>query len=225
MAQSLLYSAPQVQPPAHLLGRIMAAASESPAPSKPAPVPPSQPASQPLERSRGVWQIIQRWSPLAAAAAIVLLVASILLSNGQLNELRAQQAALAARIDEQQTALSIWERRDANRVDLVQSSEQPQPETYVSVVWAPSTQGQTWDVLVYANRLPPLSANRTYQLWFIRGNERMSATLFQVDAQGNGLVSFESQVPLANFELMGVTDEPAGGSPAPTTNPVVLGRL
>ncbi len=56
-----------------------------------------------------------------------------------------------------------------------------------------------------------------YQFWLIDpSGDRTSGGTFSVDAQGRGWVLIRSPKPLNNFQSVGVTIEPEGGSPAPT---------
>jgi anti-sigma-K factor RskA len=73
--------------------------------------------------------------------------------------------------------------------------------------------------------LPPLAADQTYQLWLISGDERTSAGIFQVDDAGRGLLIFDPPKGLSDYNAVGISMEPAGGSDAPTTVPIALGEI
>jgi anti-sigma-K factor RskA len=75
-------------------------------------------------------------------------------------------------------------------------------------------------------KLPPLKPGRTYQLWRIEGqNAPVNAGLFTVDDQGVGAIAMApSQQPQAG-ETIAVTDEPAPGSPQPTTPVLIVGKV
>lgn len=64
--------------------------------------------------------------------------------------------------------------------------------------------------------LPPLSADRQYQLWLVVGDERDSGAVFSVDAAGRAAVPVAAPRPATAYERFGITVEPAGGSPGPT---------
>lgn len=69
--------------------------------------------------------------------------------------------------------------------------------------------------------LPELDADEAYALWYITDGEPTPAGLFTVESDGDGQVV---QVLDGAFEagtIVGVTVEPASGSPAPTTTPIV----
>jgi anti-sigma-K factor RskA len=73
--------------------------------------------------------------------------------------------------------------------------------------------------------LPLLDAGRQYQLWLIRGAERRSAGVFSVDAEGYGSLLLAVPTDFRDFRGLGISVEPAGGSPAPTGPRVMAGSL
>lgn len=78
---------------------------------------------------------------------------------------------------------------------------------------------------VLAANLPPLQSGRTYQLWTIQGqNAPISAGVFSVQLDGSGLVVLQQEQQLA-ADTFAVTNEPAGGSPGPTTPIVIAGKV
>ena len=81
----------------------------------------------------------------------------------------------------------------------------------------------TGNVLIAAFDLPPADAGRIYQLWGIpEGANPVSLGTFQTGADSTAVVS-RPVPPGFDFELGAVTDEPAGGSPQPTTTPFLVG--
>src|SRR4029453_16341434 len=79
---------------------------------------------------------------------------------------------------------------------------------------------------VFVVKLPALQPGRTYQLWRIQGDTApASAGLFSVGPLGYGTFALAAgQQPQAG-EIVAVTDEPAGGSPGPTTPPLIAGEV
>jgi anti-sigma-K factor RskA len=75
-------------------------------------------------------------------------------------------------------------------------------------------------------QLPLPRPGRTYQLWRIQGNKApASAGLLTVNQQGYGsIVMAPGQQPQSG-EVVAVTDEPGGGSAAPTTKPLISGEV
>ena len=78
--------------------------------------------------------------------------------------------------------------------------------------------GKDGKAAIVVSGLAPAPAGRIYQLWVLRGSEAQPAGLFAAKAQ-------TSTVPLSraveNGDRVGVTLEPAGGSPQPTSTPLV----
>lgn len=73
-------------------------------------------------------------------------------------------------------------------------------------------------VLFVASALTPLPANRTYQLWLIRGQSPaiVSGGIFLPDRRGSAIVEFHDTRLTHDIRQLAVTDEPAGGSSGPT---------
>jgi len=79
------------------------------------------------------------------------------------------------------------------------------------------------DALIVAHGLPPLPSDQRYQVWlFTPSGDRVSGGLFDVNDQGIGQALLEAPQPLAAYVALGLSAEPASGSPAPTT-PLSLG--
>jgi len=77
-------------------------------------------------------------------------------------------------------------------------------------------------LLVAAENLPPAPAGRTYQLWGIRGAEApVSLGTFDTEASGAALLTLAASA--AEYDASALTEEPAGGSPQPTTQPFLVG--
>jgi anti-sigma-K factor RskA len=73
--------------------------------------------------------------------------------------------------------------------------------------------------------LKSLGASQQYQLWLIKGGLRTNGGVFSVDEGGYATFYVESPKPLSSYDSIGVTIEPAGGSPAPTGDKVLGGKL
>jgi anti-sigma-K factor RskA len=73
--------------------------------------------------------------------------------------------------------------------------------------------------------LPVLDDTQQYQLWLIRDGQRTSGGVFAVDDEGYGSLWISSAEPLISYQGVGITVEPAGGSPAPTGERVMGGEL
>lgn len=79
--------------------------------------------------------------------------------------------------------------------------------------------------MVMIRDLPPLPADRSWQVWFVRGSERVSGGLLYPGPSGAGYAIIAVPPDLQTFESVGITQEPRAGSPAPTSPRVIGSRL
>jgi anti-sigma-K factor RskA len=73
--------------------------------------------------------------------------------------------------------------------------------------------------------LPRLDAAHQYQLWLVRNGERRSGGVFSVDEDGYGNLLLTIPKDFRGFTTLGISIEPAGGSPAPTGARVAAGSI
>lgn len=223
LAEGLLFSTPAVQPPPHLKDRLrVALASSQPAVLR------RQAELRTTPRS-GLWQRlgnlfrIPRWQLAWAttAIAVLLLLANTLYWSGQLGEIRRKQQELVNRVAMQSAVLALVGEGNAWRVTLPAGPWDEEGEAYATVICNPErTIG-----FVYAENLPPLPEDKAYQLWLLRGEERISGGLFRPNPDGSGVLIFQAPEPLGYYDSIGITPEPATGSPGPTAPPVIKGTL
>jgi hypothetical protein len=76
--------------------------------------------------------------------------------------------------------------------------------------------------MLMCHNMPPIEQGHAYQVWFVRGNERVSGGLLWPDHYGNGYTLIQVPTDLQSFDSIGITDEPGTGSSWPTT-PRVIG--
>ena len=157
------------------------------------------------------WSWLRRgWLAPALAVAVLLLVLTNTYWMGHSRMLEgrsAQQAAAFAGL--------------ANGRAVALSAEAP--ARYAQGVIYKSGDGDTALLCVYG--MPTLEEGKTYQLWLIRNGVRESGGLFTVSADGFGLLVLQHGRPLSDYSGAGVTVEPAGGSPAPTSPRLIGGNL
>jgi anti-sigma-K factor RskA len=143
----------------------------------------------------------------ALAALLFLLAASNLYWVGRVSRVQRQTAEQAAFL----THLA-----NAPAVKLTPDSPAPYAQ---GVVYRPADSPVA---LLCVYGMPALAPDKTYQLWLIKDGQRDSGGLFRVTQDGFGLLVIRPDRPLSDYSALGVTVEPAGGSPAPTS-PRVLG--
>jgi anti-sigma-K factor RskA len=146
----------------------------------------------------------------ALAAAVLLLLITNAYWFGRTNRLDRQvteQASLVASL--------------ANAPTIPLSADASAP--YAQGVVYPSTDGRAALLCVYG--MPALSPGKAYQLWLIKDGARESGGVFQVSDNGFGFLMVKPAQPLMDYSSVGITIEPTGGSPAPTSPRVLGGNL
>jgi anti-sigma-K factor RskA len=226
-AAQLARLAQPVAPPTELRARLMAAidatpqvtpdAADSPAPdaagAREAPeagdgavsddaAPPDAPDVRGRAHAEARRRWFQRPGPLVAvaAAAVVLLVGAVIGigwpgPNGWGAQL--QMTAIAEAPDAQTTTHSA---EGGGEITLVASA----------------SKGRS---VVVADGLPDLGDDQTYELWYLDDSGAESAGTFDATGGETWRILDGSFTPGV---AVGVTVEPAGGSPQPTTEPIVV---
>jgi len=86
-----------------------------------------------------------------------------------------------------------------------------------------STDGD--DGALVVDGLPPLGESQQYQLWLIQDGQRTSGAIFSTDEKHYGGTRIRAPRSLLDYSAVGITIEPAGGSPQPTGEQVLAGLL
>lgn len=81
------------------------------------------------------------------------------------------------------------------------------------------------DGALIVDGLPPLGESQQYQLWLIRDGQRTSGAVFSTDEKSYGGTRIRAPRSLLEYSAVGITIEPAGGSPEPTGKQVLAGIL
>ena len=204
----------------------------------PEPVEPPRRLRQRVLASVGVEPAFSRfwksaWALAAVALAMILTVVTIDYQRrgeeltGAREQLRRSTSDLAqARLEIQQSSAELQQQRSAltllnlpNTREVVFGTGPAQPPR--GRIFVNRQQG----VLFMAANLPPVPSGSTYELWLIpRGGNPIPSGLFQSDAQGNALFVRSGQVNL-NTAAVAVSVEPASGSSAPTTKPLIVASV
>jgi hypothetical protein len=207
LSQRMLFAAPPAQTPAALHDKIMAAARGETSASPSLRVIP-----KPQSRSRLL-------AGIAVAAAALLIVTNIFWVT-RYNDLQSNQGEMLTLLEGQTDILAALRRGNVQRLELASTVEGGEA-SFATILWSPDFD----TAVLFSEDLPALSPDRAYQLWMLGGEDRFSAGVFSVDERGQALLVFQTPRAIDQFDALGITEEPAGGSPAPTTNPIAVGRI
>ena len=165
------------------------------------------------------------WGALGwAATAAMLLVTAILWQQGK--DLRQSVAALQSQSSQSQAELqkahelvNVLTTPDAAHFTLVAAKAPPQPQGKAIYV------RDCGNLIFLANNMPPLPAEKIYELWLIPVNGApVPAGLFKPDAHGSATV-VNPPLPLGmEAKAFAITVEPeVGEHMAPTSTPIMVG--
>jgi anti-sigma-K factor RskA len=229
----------QVDPPARLRARVLAVAgieADTPA-STPGTAAGQDAATRRVNTApavRGGSSALPGW--LAAAAALILasglglwalqLRTSLDDMNARVERAEAEVVRIQRTVDEAQAQTRVLQAHnsvmfapDTLRVDL--AAEGPAPESKARAFMSPHS-----GVVLVADRLPALPADKVYQLWVIPvGADPVSAGLLAPDPSGHASLFVPMPAGVTAAQALAVTVEPAGGVPAPTGSRVLLGSV
>ena len=168
------------------------------------------PAAQPEPRGR--WGFLRRPAFALGLAALALLILTNVYWASRVGALQRESNAIQALAQAPGVTLHVADTAgseyDGHAADGVVYF---QPDSAVALL------------CVYA--LPQLAPDKTYQAWLVQDGQRVSAGTFDVNQDGYGVLLIDASKPLSEFQQLGITVEPAGGSAAPTTPRVMGGEL
>jgi anti-sigma-K factor RskA len=198
VAALLAWTPPQQDPPPALRERVLARARSE------------QPAT-PLARA-SMWERVRNALRPPGTRAGLALSAALLATTLFFG---ARTVQVQQQVQQQQALIDMFESPNMQVASLVP----PDASTGARLQMAFDPNGHLAQVVV--SNLPQLPASQTYQFWLI-GEQPVSGGLFRVDERGVGSFVVESDTPLGQYESIGVSREPAGGSDTPTTDQILL---
>ncbi len=182
------------------------------------PPGPSRPSS---DGGSGGVRSVAPWLLLAAS------VAGLLWSGNENRDLTEQTATLEEQLDAVRASLGEAEVALARFDSMAAALSGPNVQLATLTGDTDPTLRLVWNrdrnlLLVAAQNLPPLPEGRTFQLWGIRGTDApVSLGTFETSAQGDALVTLPADLA-DDYDVSAITEEPAGGSPQPTTTPLMV---
>jgi anti-sigma-K factor RskA len=202
------------KPPARARQRLMTAIAAEPR-------LPAQPVATPRS-----WWTAFGWPALQWAAAVALIAVCIGLLR-QNSTLQRDLASVRAQFNDQSSQLEQVNQTvatlldpEATKIELVAVGNKPQPRGKAIY------QRRNRNLIFFASNLPPLPAEKIYELWLFpaNGGAPIAAGLFKPDTRGSATVvnpPLPAGVEAKNFV---VTLEPESGShEAPRGTPVIVG--
>jgi len=159
----------------------------------------------------------------AGLAAAVLVAVGLSLEVRKLNDtVHARDSVLSARerlLAQREETLNAILEPGVQLVTMVAAGEAPP----VAQVFFDPDKGRA---IVHTFRLKPAPAGRAYQLWLLpKTGNPIASRVFNTELDGHGLER-AIQVPVdGSITGFALTEEPAGGSPQPTTAIILVGTL
>ena len=159
-----------------------------------------------------------------ALAALCLLIAIAagtwaLELNREIGQLKTQVALLQQKVDNTGTVLAHLTAPQSQTFSISGTEQKPGARGQFIV-----DTGTGSSVLVVSG-LEPLTSEQTYEFWLIKDTSAMPAGLFTVDQQGRAILQVPQSSGSPDYNAIGVSIEPQGGSPQPSGTVVMLGKL
>lgn len=166
-------------------------------------------AVSPVRQSRNLAPVVA-----GLAAACIALLALSLWFRGEIGGMRQQLTAVRSERDQLRAALEVMSRSETRSVQFGRADNVPHGRVFVN---------RRGGLVFVASQLPQIAANRTFELWLIphTGAPR-PAGLFRPNASGNSVEVSSIAVDPSQTKAVAVSIEPAEGSSAPTTTPILV---
>ncbi len=134
---------------------------------------------------------------------------------------------LSLQDDVRQEQAQVRELRESLQAQAVDFARSPLVHEVSGAGIARTASGQVLEMgngqtFLVTQDLPRIPENKTYQIWLIENDEPRPSGLFEPD---EGLTAASLDEPVNGAEVVAVTVEPDGGSPAPTSDPILTSKL
>lgn len=157
--------------------------------------------------------------PIAAVLLLAVLLPIIWKQRAEISERDKAIAELQKVVRQQQEEIA-WLRDPSVQLALL-TGLQPAPGAKGKMIWNPNQAKG----IFYANHLPSLDPDKSYQLWVIGKQGPVSAGVFDTGPEGSAVITITRIAGPAEGSLQfAVTIEPRGGVPQPTGSMVLAGK-
>jgi hypothetical protein len=169
------------------------------------------------------------WMAMAAGLVAILGVGAFLKASRERDAARQSLAAVQAASGTQLAALDSLRATLTARERMIANLIGPQVAvmTLTSTMPTAPTARMFWDQqhgawTFVAHHIPMPKAGRTYQMWLVTPTAKISAGTFMPSPDGEVMMQATYALPKDSLAAVAVTDEPMGGSPQPTTAPMMV---
>jgi hypothetical protein len=142
--------------------------------------------------------------------------------RGSLQVAQAERGARLAAMDSLRTTLEDKDRMIANltgaQVAVMTLASQSPTSPTGRMFWDQAHDAWTF----VAHQVPMPKSGRTYQLWLVTPTAKINAGTFMPKPNGEVMMRATYALPKDSLAAVAVTDEPMGGSPQPTTAPMMV---
>lgn len=202
-AALLADGATPVAPPAGIRAALLAQIAQTPQSDAPEP---EGPADESPASGAASFGPARRWTRLAfALAACLALLVGVGIGAVALNDQLNRPASVVA----------LQEIESAG--DAQKATVELDDGATATAHWS----GSVGKAVLVTDGLPEVADGKTYELWFVRGEDPIAAGVFDVDG-GEATALLEGEMQAG--DAIAVTVEQEGGSPSglPTTDPVIV---
>lgn len=221
VVSQLALAAPDAQPPGSLKRKIMDAARSSSEAARAV-------AAMDLRKPEPSRPLFPAWA-WAVAVALALITGYTMRQmnsqNAQLAELnkamklaKLQNQALQNQLEMSRMVSSVMLSPDSMPLKMMpKDKNMPMVHAYVH---------PHMGVAITADQMPSVPPARTLQLWFMpKEGKPMSVAIFRPDDSGQIALVAPVHMPMNEIAALEVTEEPAGGSPQPTSSPAWMAQV
>ena len=165
------------------------------------------------------------WSWAFRVALALILLVAVMIQWRNTRNLQAQNAQLKHELDQEraesaqsQAIAELMKDPGAMRITLMSTNSRPQPMAHVIC------SSQNGRVLLMAHNLAPLGPGKMYELWLLpMSGKPVPAGMFNSNAKWTAEMYHSGLPEYVEAKGFAITIEPAEGSPAPTSAPILMG--